>query len=118
LKSYYYLFKARFLDNSISTLISIMVSSIYMIFVGSYFGDGTGTTLFMIIFFLIGMIIGLHTKILSSLSIFLFIYIGSLFGDGQGTVLSIFVFFILGIFIIRKLRNFIKESYPRITILF
>ena len=51
LKSYYYLFKARFLDNTISTLFSIIISPIYMTFVGSYFGMGLGNTLFMIIFF-------------------------------------------------------------------
>ena len=33
LKSYYYLFKARFLDNTASTLISIIITSIYMTFV-------------------------------------------------------------------------------------
>ena len=51
IKSYYYLLKARFIDNSISTLISIIISPIYMTYVGSYFGMGLGNTLFMIIFF-------------------------------------------------------------------
>ena len=51
LKSYYYLFKARFLDNTISTLFSLIISPIYMIYVGSYFGQGLGNTLFMIVFF-------------------------------------------------------------------
>ena len=74
IKSYYYLFKARFLDNTPSTLISIIISPIYMMFVGSYFGMGLGKTLFMILFFLIGMIIGLHTKIFSTLFLFFFIY--------------------------------------------
>jgi glycosyltransferase involved in cell wall biosynthesis len=117
LKSYYYLFKARFLDNTTSTLISIIISPIYMTFVGSYFGMGLGNTLFMIIFFLIGLIIGLHTKFISSLSIFLFIYLGSLFGNGQGKVLSILVFFILGIYLVRKIRKIIRD-YPNITYLF
>ena len=102
LKSYYYLFKARFLDNPISTQISIIISCIYMTYVGSHFGMGIGNTLFIIFFFLFGMIIGLHTKIFSTLSIFLFIYLGSFFGKGQGKVLSVFLFFVLGIFIIRN----------------
>ena len=118
LKSYFYLFKARFLDNTTSTLISIIISPLYMTYVGSYFGMGLGTILFMIIFFLIGMIIGLHTKILSSLSIFLFIYIGSLFGNGNGTSLSVLLFFSLGIYIIKKIRNIVNKDYPRLVNLF
>ena len=118
LKSYYYLFKARFLDNTTSTLISIIISPIYMTFVGSYFGMGLGNTLFMIIFFLIGLIIGLHTKIISSFSIFLFIYLGSLFGNGQGKVLSVLVFFILGIYLVRRIRKVIHKNYPNFTYLF
>ncbi|MDC1060380.1 glycosyltransferase family 2 protein [Alphaproteobacteria bacterium] len=118
LKSYYYLFKARFLDNSISTLISIIISPIYMTFVGSYFGMGLGNILFMIIFFLIGLIIGLHTKIISSVSIFLFIYLGSLFGNGQGKVLSVLIFFIFGIYAIKKIRKIVRNNYPNLTYLF
>ena len=118
LKSYYYLFKARFLDNTISTLISIIISPIYMTFVGSYFGMGLGNTIFMIIFFLTGLVIGLHTKIISSLSIFLFIYLGSLFGNGQGKVLSVLVFFILGIYLVRRIRKVIHRNYSNFTYLF
>tara|TARA_B100001250_G_scaffold322384_1_gene285611 strand:+ start:119 stop:1153 length:1035 start_codon:yes stop_codon:yes gene_type:complete len=118
LKAYYYLFKARFLDNTTSTLISIIITPIYMTFVGSYFGMGLGNTLFMIIFFLIGLIMGLHTKLISSLSIFLFIYLGSLFGNGQGKVLFVLVFFIFGIYFVRKIRKIINKNYPNFTYLF
>ncbi len=118
LKSYYYLFKARFLDNTISTLVAIIISPIYMTFVGSYFGMGLGNILFMITFFFIGLIIGLHTKIISSLSIFLFIYLGSLFGNGQGKVLFVLVFFILGIYLVTKLRKLIYKNYPNFNHLF
>jgi glycosyltransferase involved in cell wall biosynthesis len=118
LKSYYYLFKARFLDNTTSTLISIIISPIYMTFVGSYFGMGLGNILFMIIFFLTGLIIGLHTKVISSLSIFLFIYLGSLFGNGNGKLLSILVLFIFGIYLVRRIRKIINRNYPNFTYLF
>ncbi len=64
IKSYYYLFKVRFLDNPISTKISLIYSSIYMTYVGSYFGMGLGKTLFMIVFFIMGLIIGLKNKLL------------------------------------------------------
>ena len=110
LKSYYYLFKVRFLDNSISTQLSIILSCMYMTFVGSYFGMGLGNTLFIIIFFISGLVIGLNTKIISSLSIFLFIYLGSLFGNGQGKVLSVLIFFILSLFFVKKLKNVFKEN--------
>ena len=40
LKSFYYLIKVRFFDNSASTNLSIIYSSIYMAFVGSHFGMG------------------------------------------------------------------------------
>ncbi|MDA9629330.1 glycosyltransferase family 2 protein [Pelagibacteraceae bacterium] len=118
LKSYYYLFKVRFLDNTNSTLTSIIISPIYMTFVGSFFGMGLGNTLFMIIFFLTGLIIGLHTKILSTLSVFLFIYLGSLFGNGQGKVLSVLIFFILGIYLVKRIKKVIHRSYPNFTYLF
>ena len=118
LKSYFYLFKARFLDNTTSTLISIIISPIYMTFVGSYFGMGLGNILFMIFFFLIGLIIGLHTKILSTMSIFLLIYIGSLFGNGQGKVLSVLIFFIFGIFIVKKIKKVIQKNNLSFNYLF
>ncbi len=118
IKSYYYLFKVRFLDNSTSTKFSIVTSCLYMGYVGSYFGMGLGNTLFIITFFLIGLIIGLKTKVLSSLSIFLFIYIGSFFGKGQGQVLSVLVFFILGLFLTNKLRKKINNRFKTIKILF
>ena len=118
LKSYYYLFKARFIDNTTSTIISIIISAIYMTFVGSYFGMGLGNKLFMIIFFIIGLIIGLHTKIISSLSIFLFIYLGSLLGNGQGKVLSMLVFFIFSIYFVKRIKKITHKNYPNFNYLF
>ncbi len=118
IKSYYYLFKARFLDNTTSTLISIIISPIYMTFVGSYFGMGLGNKIFMIIFFLMGLIIGLHTKIISTILIFLLIYTGSLFGNGQGKVLSVLFFFIFSIYIVRKIKKVIQKNYPTFNYLF
>ena len=53
LLSYYYLFKTRFLENEFDTILSIIYSCIYMLFVGSYFGLGSGKILIMIIFALI-----------------------------------------------------------------
>ena len=110
IKSYYYLFKVRFIDNSFSTKLSLFISSIYMGYVGSFFGMGLGNTIFIFLFIILGLIVGLNTKILSSLSIFFFIYLGSLFGNGQGKVLSIILFFSLGIFFIKKIKNNFKNK--------
>ena len=104
-KSYYYLFKVRFVDNSISTKLSIIYSSIYMTFAGSYFGMGLGKTLFMIVFFIIGLVIGLKNKLLPSSIVFLTIFIGSLFGKGQGKVLSVIIFFIIGLYLAKKISK-------------
>ena len=110
LKSFYYLIKARFFDNSTATNLSILYSCIYMAFVGSHFGMGLGNTLFIIIFFIIGSIIGIHFKIFSSSIIFFFIFIGSLFGKGNGTSLSVLLFFIAGLFVARYLKKNISYS--------
>ncbi len=110
LKSFYYLIKVRFFDNSTSTNLSIAYSSAYMAFVGSHFGMGLGNTLFIIIFFILGSILGIHFKVLSSTIIFLFIFLGSLFGKGNGTTLAVIIFFIIGLFIARKSKLFFSNS--------
>ena len=109
-KSFYYLIKVRFFDNSASTNLSIIYSSIYMAFVGSHFGMGLGNTLFIIIFFILGSILGIHFKILSSTIIFLFIFIGSLFGKGNGTTLAVIIFFLLGLFVARNSKKYFSKS--------
>ncbi len=109
-KSFYYLIKARYFDNSSSTNLSIFYSSLYMAYAGSYFGMGLGNTLFIIAFFILGSILGIHFKILSSSIIFFSIYVGSFFGKGQGTVLSVIVFFTIGIYLARYSKNFFLNS--------
>ncbi len=110
LKSFYYLLKVRFFDNSAATNLSIIYSSLYMAFVGSHFGMGLGNTLFIIIFFILGSVLGIHFKILSSTIIFMFIFIGSLFGKGNGTTLAVILFFLLGLFVARKSKKYFKNS--------
>ncbi len=109
-KSFYYLIKARYFDNSSSTNLSILYSSLYMSYAGSHFGMGLGNTLFIITFFILGSILGIHFKILSSSIIFFLIYVGSFFGKGQGTVLSVIVFFIIGIYLARYSKNYFLNS--------
>ncbi len=110
IKSFYYLIKARFFDNSRYVNLSIIYSSIYMAYVGSYFGMGLGKTLFTLTFFIIGLIIGINFKIISSSIIFLTIFIGSLFGQGNGTSLSVLTFFIIGLLIARYTKMYFSNS--------
>ena len=110
IKSFYYLIKARFFDNSGSTNLSIEYSAIYMAFVGSHFGKGLGNTIFIIIFFIIGSVIGIHFKILTSTIIFFFIFIGSLFGKGNGTSLAVLLFFLLGLFVARNIKKYFLNT--------
>jgi len=110
LKSFYYLIKARFFDNSTSTNLSIIYSSIYMAFVGSHFGMGIGNTLFIVFFFIFGSVIGIHFKIISSTIIFLFIFLGSLFGKGNGTTLAVFLFFLLGLLVARNSKKYFSNT--------
>ena len=110
--SFYYLLKVRFFDNTIYINASILFSSLYMAYVGSYFGMGLGNILFIVSFFIIGLIIGINFKIFSSSIIFLFIYLGSLFGNGNGKSLSVLIFFIIGIYLSRYVKNyFIKTKF-------
>ncbi len=110
LKSFYYLIKSRFFDNSVSTNLSILYSSIYMAFVGSHFGMGLGNTIFIILFFIFGSIIGIHFKIATSSIIFFSIFIGSLFSKGNGTTLAVIIFFVVGIFIARNVKQFFLKT--------
>ena len=110
LKSFYYLFKVRFIDNTTSTNLSIIYSSLYMAFVGSHFGMGSGNILFIITFLILGLIIGINFKILSSTIILISIFFGSLFGQGNGTTLAVIIFFFIGVFVAKKLKNYFLNS--------
>ena len=110
LKSFYYLLKTRFYDNSRSTNLSIIYSSIYMAYVGSFFGMGLGNTIFIFIFFILGLIIGIHFKLLSSTIILFFIYLGSFFGKGNGTTLSVLIFFLIGIYLSSYFKRYFLNS--------
>ena len=109
LKSYYYLFKTRFLENELSTQISIIFSIIYMAYVGSHFGMGVGTNLVIIFTLIVGLFIGISRKTGSSLIIFLFIYLGSLFSKGNGKIYSVIIGFIIGIYISRRIQLYLKN---------
>ena len=81
-----------------------------MAFVGSHFGMGLGNLLFIFFFFIFGLIIGIHFKIISSSIIFLFIFFGSLFSKGNGTTVAVILFFIIGIIIARNTKNHFSNT--------
>ena len=110
LLSYYYFFKTRFIDNDIAILISIIFSSIYMGYIGSHFGMGSGKIIVIILFFISGLFIGLKNKIASSSAIFLCVYLGSLFSKGNGVIFPVLVFFVIGLYLSNKVNLFIKNN--------
>ena len=101
--SNYYLFKIRFIDNDFPVLLSIFYSSIYMAYVGSYFGLGIGKNLVVIGFIIVGCFIGLYKKLFTSSLVFLFIYIGSLFSKGNGKIYTVLLGLLLGIYLSKKI---------------
>ena len=110
LKSYFYLFKTRFLQNDASTIFSLIYSTVYMIYIGSHFGLGMGKDLIMFIFLFIGLLIGLHRKILNSSVIFLFCYFGSLFSQGNGKIYTVLIGFLIGLYFSKILSDFFKKQ--------
>ena len=109
LKSYIYLFKTRFLQNDLSTTISIIYSTIYMIFIGSHFGMGMGKDMFIIFCAILGLLLGLHRKIFSSSLILLFCYFGSLFSNGNGRIYTVLIGFFIGMYLSKKITMYFKQ---------
>ena len=110
LKSYFYLFKTRFIDNDISTQFSILFSVLYMIYIGSHFGMGSGKILMIFFTAITGLFIGLHRKIGISSIVYLFCYIGSLFSKGNGKIYTVLLGFIIGIYLSKKISKIINQK--------
>jgi len=109
LLSYYYLFKTRFIDNEISTILSIIFSATYMTYVSTYFGMGMGKFFLIIVFFVVGCFIGLHKKIVTSSIVFLFIYFGSFLSNGNGKIYIILIVFLFSLYLSKKMSLIINE---------
>jgi len=110
LLAYYYLFRARFIQNDYATNLSVLYSFIFMTHIGTYFGLGIGKILITIVFAFIGLLIGLTRKILPLSLIFFSIYFGSLFSKGNGRILPIVLFFLLALYFSRKISQKYKKS--------
>ncbi len=105
LLSYYFLFRARFLQNNLQTQTSLLYSLIMMMYIGSYFGMGIGKTLIIIVFALIGLLNAMHRKLFPLSIIFICIYIGSLFSSGNGRIYPILIFYFFSLWISKKISK-------------
>ncbi len=104
-KSYYFLFRERFIKTDLSTQISLIYSFSFMTYAGTYFGMGMGKIMVILSFMLIGLMIGLNRKILPLSIIFSLTFIGSLFSKGNGKIYTTVLFFLIGLFISKKITN-------------
>ncbi len=110
IKSYYFLFRERFIKNDLYTIISLLYSLLFMTYAGSHFGMGLGKILVVIFFMIIGLIIALSRKIIPLSIVFGLIYTGSLFSKGNGKIYSVVIFFLLGLYLSNKTKNFFLEK--------
>ena len=110
IKTYYYLFKIRFVDNDLSTQVSILFSSAYMMYVGSHFGMGIGILFMILTTCIIGLYVGLRRKIASSFLVYLFCFIGSLFSKGNGKIYTVVLGFILGFYLSKKISALTQKT--------
>jgi len=81
-----------------------------MTYAGTYFGMGIGKIMIVVLFMFIGLMIGIHRKLIPLSLVFLSIYVGSLFSKGNGRIYPILVFFFLSVFISNKLTNYFKAK--------
>ncbi len=109
--SYYYLFVSRFIQNDYPTNISIFYSFLFMTYIGTYFGMGTGKILIAIVFSIVGLMLGLSRKIIPLSLVFVCIYIGSLFSKGNGRIFPIILFFIIGLYLSKYFSKKYSKSY-------
>ena len=62
-----------------------------MTYAGTYFGMGQGKIMIVVIFMIIGLMLGINRKIIPLSLIFLSIYVGSLFSSGNGRIYPIII---------------------------
>lgn len=110
IKSYYYLFKTRFIQNDISTTLSIIFSLIYMGYLGSLFSSGILNMISILSCLIIGLFIGLHRKILSSFVILLSCLLAIFISSKNIEIYSIILFFFIGLYLSKKLSRFLNKK--------
>ena len=118
LLAYYFLFKARFIQNDYATNLSIFYAFLFMTYTGTYFGLGVGKILITIVFSVIGLFIGLQRKILPLSFILFSIYFGSLFSKGNGRIFPILLFFLIALYVSKKISQRYENSNKNILMKF
>ena len=108
--AYYFIFKARFIQNDYPTNISVLYSFLFMTYAGTFFGLGIGKILITLLFSFIGLVIGLKRKLLPLSLIFFSIYLGSLFSKGNGRIFPIVLFFFIALYISKKISQKYEKS--------
>ncbi len=108
IKSFYYLMKARFYDNSNLVNLSIIFSSVYMLALSFFLNLNI---FFNITFFLIGCIIGINLNIIPSILILSMSTLGLYFVDNIIIkIISFLILFLIGLFLSKKLKIFFSKS--------
>ena len=112
IKSYYYLFKTRFLQNNYNVNLSIIfciLNTLYIVYNINIFSNYT--IIIVILSIIIGVFIGLYRKILSSLILFSFCYLGIIIDLKYYSFYLILILFLIGIFLSKKISSLIKLKY-------
>ncbi len=107
--SYYFLFKARFLQNDKYTQVSMLYSLTIMTFIGTFFGMGIGKVMITLVFAFVGLVNAMHRKIFALSTVFLFIYLGSLFSNGNGRIFPILLFYFFSLWVTKKIFKKINK---------
>ena len=110
IKSYYFLFRERFIQNDLQTRISLIYSFLFMSYAGTFFGMGKGKILVIIFFMIIGLLIALNRKIIPLTVIFFLTYVGSLFSKGNGKIYTTVLFFLIGLYLSKKISNYFTST--------
>ncbi len=108
--SYYFLFKARFLQNDKYIQVSMLYSLTAMLFIGTFFGMGIGKIMITVVFAFVGLVNAMHRKIFALSIVFLFIYLGSLFSDGNGRIFPILLFYFFSLWLTKRIFKKIKKT--------
>ena len=110
IKSYYFLFRERFIQNDLQTRISLIYSFLFMSYAGTFFGMGTGKILVTISFMIIGLLIALERKIVPLSLVFLLTYLGSMFSKGNGKIYTTVLFFLIGLYLSKKISIYLNKN--------
>ena len=97
--SYYFLLRARFFQNNLSTSISLIFSLLIMIYFGNHFGAGFDKVFFTLIFIIVGLMIALNRGIIHLSFIYLLTYIGFANFSDNYNIYSLIIYFILSLYI-------------------